>query len=65
MDKKHTVSFHEINCRKMRGGKHPHWNSYHPFIPSIVGYGSTADLAIKDFQKQWREKMRRASKGGK
>lgn len=44
----------DMMCRKIRGGKKPLWYAYHDSYFSIVGVGNTADNAIRDFQKQYR-----------
>lgn len=53
-------------CVKGNGGKKPFWNAKMkdniPVFSSLQGAGNTADNAIKDLQKQVREKERRLLK---
>ena len=47
-------------CRKIKGGKHSIWHSWHAsFYSFIIGKGETAEKAIEDCQKQHREYLKR------
>jgi len=54
-----TPPSHEIECKRVLGGKRALWHARHPdhngiFYCTIVGAGNTADNAILDFQRQFR-----------
>lgn len=43
--------YHDVVCRKLRGGKKALWQASKPGC-KYTGAGNTADNAIKDLQKQ-------------
>jgi len=51
-----TPKANELLCRRIRKNV---WNAYHPDY-TLTGYGSTAEYALKDFQKQFRQAKKKS-----
>jgi len=49
----------QLDYNYVMGGKRPLWQARHPIHPGITGAGSRPELAGKDWQKQFRSRLKK------